>query len=594
VTILQKRVIAVWLLMTAAYIIAGIAISSSTGMIYGDALSRVADASFALRSRDPHLGAIGTVFSPLPALLSIPFVPLASWWPELIARGWAAIFSSGAAMAFATIQLVGFATDRGWPRRSAIALVGIGFCLHPMIVLYAVNGMGEALFIAMAVTIVRTLSAWRRGGSVNPLVASAVALSLLYLVRYEAVVVGAGVVAVTAIHTAQMRRDQPLNDRLRAATMASTVAGFPLAIAVVGWALTSWILTGELFAQLSSLYGNRAILALEGATGSGFGTAAAMVFVLSPGILVLVSAALVLGWRRRDHDAVVAMVVLAPSLAFNVVAIAIGASFQFLRFTILAIPIAIIAVIVLRPFEDPPIARLKKPTRMRASHAVAWLIVAGFVVGALPTSVVALQDRSLGSQDHAVMMALSALPGPIEERTLRTFATERELAHYIDRLDPDDGLVLVDTTYGFAVVAASSRPERFVIPGNRDFRLILDDPASHDVGYILTVPPTGRGRADAINRRYPTLHSDGAGLAVLALEIPNDGDQPDWRLYRLPDGPVPVPPIPGIPPVAGQAVAPAATEQARISTASHPGRSLAPGVDSSEGQFSQWRSDDTR
>jgi hypothetical protein len=37
----------------------------------------------------------------------------------------------------------------------------------------------------------------------------------------------------------------------------------------------------------------------------------------------------------------------------------------------------------------------------------------------------------------------------------------------------------------------------------------------------------------------PTLYGDGADIATLELEIPNDGDgQPNWRLYRV-NEPVP-------------------------------------------------------
>ena len=40
--------------------------------------------------------------------------------------------------------------------------------------------------------------------------------------------------------------------------------------------------------------------------------------------------------------------------------------------------------------------------------------------------------------------------------------------------------------------------------------------------------------SDALNLRYPTRYENGADIATLELEIPNDGDnQPDWRLYRL-------------------------------------------------------------
>jgi hypothetical protein len=88
--------------------------------------------------------------------------------------------------------------------------------------------------------------------------------------------------------------------------------------------------------------------------------------------------------------------------------------------------------------------------------------------------------------------------------------------------------------YGFAVVAASRKPKMFVLPSDPDFVRILNDPSVRGAKYLLAVPPTGRGRSDTLNKRYPTLYDNGADVATLELEIPNDGDgQPDWRLYRV-------------------------------------------------------------
>ncbi len=98
--------------------------------------------------------------------------------------------------------------------------------------------------------------------------------------------------------------------------------------------------------------------------------------------------------------------------------------------------------------------------------------------------------------------------------------------------------MIVDTVYGFAVVAASSKPKTFVVPSDPDFTALLNDPAHTGIEYLLVVPPKGRGVADALNVRYPTLFDSGADIATLELEIPNDGDsQPTWRLYRV-DEPV--------------------------------------------------------
>lgn len=117
---------------------------------------------------------------------------------------------------------------------------------------------------------------------------------------------------------------------------------------------------------------------------------------------------------------------------------------------------------------------------------------------------------------------------------VRSFSTERALAEYLDGLALPDGSVLCDTVYGFAVVVQSERPRQFVIPSDRDFAQRLNAPADLGVRYFLTAPVEGRGVADAINQRYPTMYENGAQIGALVLEARNDGaDLPDWRVYQI-------------------------------------------------------------
>lgn len=95
-------------------------------------------------------------------------------------------------------------------------------------------------------------------------------------------------------------------------------------------------------------------------------------------------------------------------------------------------------------------------------------------------------------------------------------------------------LSMTDTASTFAIVVASARPQQFVVPSDEDFLRVLNDPAVSDAEYVLTVPNSGRGTTDALNRRYPTMYESGGRIASLVLEIPNSGlDRPDYRLYRV-------------------------------------------------------------
>ena len=90
------------------------------------------------------------------------------------------------------------------------------------------------------------------------------------------------------------------------------------------------------------------------------------------------------------------------------------------------------------------------------------------------------------------------------------------------------------------MVVASRKPKTFVVPSDRDFVKLLNTPSAYGIRYLLAVPNTGRGTADALNLRYPTLYDTGSDVATLELEIPNSGaNQPNYRLYRV-NEPLPV------------------------------------------------------
>jgi hypothetical protein len=322
-------------------------------------------------------------------------------------------------------------------------------------------------------------------------------------------------------------------------------------LAFTGWAIASWLITGEAFAQFTSEYGNKAILAQSGTTGPGFlpglGFAASCILLLAPTLVPIFAWAVFIRWRRpRMSMLVPPLAIFGAALLFQSVTYAAGGTFPFLRFYIIAVPLT--ATLALLAVPDGVFVRAIRPgrhalpparepsTRSRGGYAG---VAAAFAVCA----VVAAWGMSLpryAPQEYALDAVLEPDPDDIsaqraaEDRIARTFATERAIAHYLDDLNLPDSSIVADTVYGFAIVAASHKPKMFVLPSDPDFVRILNDPASRGAKYLLAVPPTGRGKSDTLNKRYPTLYDDGADIATLELEVPNDGDgQPNWRIYRV-------------------------------------------------------------
>ncbi|MCE5291215.1 MAG: glycosyltransferase family 39 protein [Nocardiaceae bacterium] len=544
---MKWRSVAVFAGAFAGYLAAGLWLAIGHQFILGDALARVAAARAVVLSRDAHVAALGFIFTPLTALVQIPLTVLSSWWPGVTRWAVSGVVTSAVFMAGAVVQVRGIGLDRGVPGRLT-TLVTTLFALTPMIVFYGANGMSEAPFVFFICWAMRRLIRWTSTDDVSDLMVVGSSLGLAYLVRYDGIVAAASAsLFVGAL--AVRRHTGPLRDRLVAARIDVILVAGPPVFAFLFWVAVSWLLTGEGFAQFTSVYGNAAILAESGATrptpAAGIAFALTECIVLAPGLLVIAPIAFALGVRRRELAAFVPVVICAPIVAFQVLSYLSGSTFGLLRFYISVIPWLATAVLLL------PQRRLLPPSRRPGAFSSSDLIgvpargLAAMGVVALTAGIAVggwgMAQPQLAPQEYALSVVLSPDSDDhdvaLRDRKLAiaaTFGTERQIADYLDSRDLPDGSVLVDSVYGFAVTTASRHPSRFVIPSDRDFVTILNDPARSGVQYLLTVPPSGRGTSDALNRRYPTLYADGAGIALLELEAPNDGaDQPRWRLYRV-------------------------------------------------------------
>ena len=147
--------VALFVALTSAYFAVGAVLIIRYGFFESDALSRVANAGYTMMSRDPHMGAIGFVWNPLPSLVQIPLLPLSNWWPELRTFGLAGMLQSAAFMAGSAVLIRRTAIDRGvgsvW-RWVAVCC----FALNPMIIIYGASGMSEAamLFCLLSASVI--------------------------------------------------------------------------------------------------------------------------------------------------------------------------------------------------------------------------------------------------------------------------------------------------------------------------------------------------------------------------------------------------------------------------------------------------------
>lgn len=540
----------IFVAMLFVYLAVGHWLQVQHGFIMGDTLSRVVATQSVLFSRDPHLAALGFIFTPVAAMVQIPAVALGAVWPDIAGRAFAGTIMSATFMAGAAVQMFSMGADRGLPRAYSVTLTLL-FALNPMIVFYGSNGMSEAPFIFFMTWAVRRLILWMVDDDVHHLVAAGgIAMGLAYLTRYDAAACVAAAGFLVAITTYLRAKPPP---RLRRAFLDMLIVSGPGFLAFLGWAAAGWLITGEAFAQFTSQYGNTAILEQSGQTApnlfDGLVFAAVCIMLLAPTMLPLALWAFMQRWGRPNWQMLIVPVALFGAvLVFQSYSYASGSTFPFLRFFIIAIPLCVTMAMLGVPdgvFRTPtrrgryaPPAPTVEPVRSRS--AAPYVAVAATVAIGIPVTMLGMAQPKYAPQEYGLGAVLNPDPYNVTERKAiehqiaRTFKTERDIAQYLENLDLPDSSVITDTVYGFGILAASSRPQVFVIPSDPDFTELLNDPTANGVRYLLAVPATGRGTSDALNVRYPTLYDTGAEVATLELEVPNDGDgQPDWRLYRV-------------------------------------------------------------
>ena len=556
----SRRLSAIIYIVTAVvYLGVGYFLGVHHGFLLGDALSRVSAAQSVLFSRDPHVAAIGFIFTPLTALVQLPTVALSGIWQPMTEFAYSGSIMSSLFMAGAAVQIFGIGSDRALPRTFTLFITAV-FAFNPMILFYASNGMSEAPFIFFTSWAVRRLIAWATDDDVHHLAAAGIALALGYLTRYDAVAaIAAASILVSAITATRGGKHL----RWKRALLDGGLVVLPGFFAFLGWAVTSWLITGQAFAQFSSQYGNSAILQQSSAETPtefipGLEFALTSTVMLAPTLIPLAILSGVAGWWRRDWVPLLfPLFVFGAVLAFQAYSYASGSTFGFLRFYILALPMAATMAVLLLPPRACTITKRRgkyaprqslSPDRYpespnRTGRPRVWSAFAAsalLLAVTVPSSAWAMSNPEHAPQEYGLGAILAPEPDNVSERKATehriaaTFSTERGMAEYLDGLDLPEGSVLADTVYGFAVVVASTKPKTFVVPSDQDFTAILNDPAANNVQYLLAVPNTGRGESDALNIRYPTLYETGADIATLALEVPNDGEnQPEWRIYRV-------------------------------------------------------------
>ena len=214
----------------------------------------MANGFYVLYSRDPHLAAVGFVWTPLQSMADLVFLLGNHLWPDLSHHDMAASLVSSIGMAGATYQILSALREWGVTRAPRLLLATF-FAVNPMILFYAGNGMSEGLYLFTLSASTRYLLRWINRGDLRSLSYSAVALGFAYVTRNEAIMAAiAGAVTVGIVSYSRSSGTRSL--RARTAMSDLSIFAAPPFVAAAGWAITSYVITGHFFEQYSSIYGN--------------------------------------------------------------------------------------------------------------------------------------------------------------------------------------------------------------------------------------------------------------------------------------------------------------------------------------------------
>jgi hypothetical protein len=526
----------------------------------GDAVARMANGFYVLYSRDPHLAAIGFVWNPLQSILDIVPLLFKDLWPSLASHDMAGSLVSVVAMVGAVHQMRAALGEWGVQRGPRLVMTVL-FAVNPMIMLYSGNGMSEAVYLFTLIATTRYLARWLRCDDLRSLVYAAVALGFCYLDRNEAVL--PAFLALMLVLKASYSRGTGVR---RARTMTAVTDGIifvlPVVTAFVGWAVASYVITGQFFAQFTSQYGTSAQIAAEGGSGQRYPLGpelrleAHALWYLAPLLVVIVVAALLVAWHHRDPLVLVPIAVVGGGLAFDLAGYVTNSIIWSFRYFIATVPLEVLLVGVLLAATREQMATRSQsagdpaPTPVDPASAIdrerrwtPWMIsAAGILIAvvalgpSVPATAAGMFNRNVGVEELQELGYVFHHPLTAADRVDKQhFATVQSISRYLAGLRLPEGDILVDNSSECVpeVITTVPDPKIFVIPNDRDFQRSLADPLTFNVHYIMVPPSSGIDVNTATNRLYPTLYDTGAGWARQVHQFPKRGLCPAFRLYRV-------------------------------------------------------------
>lgn len=508
---------------------AGYYVSHIIGYVHTDAMSRVANAFYVLYSKDPHLGAIGFIWTPLPSFVELIFLLFYPLFPALASSGLAGIFMSSL-FASCTAVLMIQAGDRfRLPRWSSTA-ISLLFILNPFMFLFGMNGLSDAPFIFFTMYAIVHVTYWLKNPYISHLVKVGFSLALAFWTRYEAVPFGMvlGLVLILVMidqskKRLSMEHTLKINKKVYYHIESTLIVTWlPVIFSGLLWIFLNWIIMGNPLYFLNSEYSNveqSSMLATDPKFMELIGHPwNSLVYVIDkmsyfsiPLFTVIVLKLINRRWQVSEIIELIGLTCLVCSIAaLQYLLLLQGNSYGWFRYFMYTFPIAVAWL----PYEISKARPKMKPINI--GIVFVSLILSQIVLGT------ALMDPEVAPDENKILHA---------HQYANLQDVDREVASYLDE-QLKDAWILMDSYTAFYVILNSNNPKRYVITSDYNYQDALRDPDAHGIDFILTPKPNPSSALSAENRLYPRFYEQGTEWTELYKEF---GEQHGglWKLYRV-------------------------------------------------------------
>ncbi|MCP3807890.1 MULTISPECIES: glycosyltransferase family 39 protein [Paenibacillus] len=513
--------IGLFVFILALELSAGIYFSYVLGYMHTDALSRVANAFYVLYSRDPHLGAIGFIWNPLPSLLEMVILLLYPIFPALATYGLAAVILSATFSALTAMLLYRAGVRTGLSSGMSI-LLALLYALNPFILLFGANGLSDSLYIYFIMMTVIEFALWLKDRMTASLIVSGLALAMAFWTRYEAVPLGVAmaggvVLAILFLHRNMGRRELALREKLHKVEATWLLLLLPVVFSGLLWIFFNYLIMGNAFYFLNSEYSNTAQSA-ELLNDDKFveifsNPLVALKFIASKTLwysvplFAILFIRLLSGRLFRWGTLIILLLFLSvPGLQFLLMMK--QSSYGWFRYFMYVFPITVAWL----PYE---LSQLQGRWRRAAFGlvSVSLLLTAGLLSYALTRPDIAPDENSFLTRTGNVNYVRQE--------------SDRKIAVWLDEHLPKS-TIMTDSASAYTMIVYSQYPKRFLITSDYSFNKALSYPQDNHVDYIL-VPKIMSGMPlSKINMVYPNLYEKGAPWVQLEREFNGE-----WRLYKV-------------------------------------------------------------